>query len=88
MIPLASFALAGCLAAGAGSEDPIGHMMVREALGLREGGFGILMSRGLVDELKYNESGNEVRLVKYFPPQAHLQNDEERRAALSGPNGK
>jgi two-component system OmpR family response regulator len=72
----------------AGGEDPIGHMMVREALGLREGGFGILMSRGLVDELKYNESGNEVRLVKYFPPQAHLQNDEERRAALSGPNGK
>ena len=48
-------------------DDPIAHMMVREALGLREGGFGILMSRGLVDELEYNESGNEVKLVKYFP---------------------
>lgn len=48
-------------------EDPIGHMIVREALGLREGGFGILMSKGLVDELNYNESGNEVSLVKYFP---------------------
>lgn len=68
-------------------DDPIGHMMVREALGIREGGFGILMSRGLVDELTYNEAGNEVRLVKYFPPQAHLQKDEDRRAAMSRPNG-
>jgi CheY-like chemotaxis protein len=49
-------------------DDPVGHMMVRETLGLREGGFGILMSRGLVDELTYNEKGNEVRLVKYCPP--------------------
>ncbi len=47
--------------------DPVSHMMVREALGLREGGFGILMSRGLVDDMKYNETGNEVRLVKFFP---------------------
>ncbi|MFO0863862.1 MAG: ATP-binding protein [Gemmataceae bacterium] len=51
----------------ANTEDPIGHMIVREALGLREGGFGILMSKGLVDELNYNDSGNEVSLVKYFP---------------------
>jgi CheY-like chemotaxis protein/anti-sigma regulatory factor (Ser/Thr protein kinase) len=49
-------------------EDPVAHMMVREALGMREGGFGILMSRGLVDDLQYNEAGNEVRLIKYFPP--------------------
>jgi CheY-like chemotaxis protein/anti-sigma regulatory factor (Ser/Thr protein kinase) len=54
-------------------EDPVGHMMVRETLGLREGGFGILMSQGLVDEMKYNESGNEVRLIKYFPVKAHLR---------------
>jgi CheY-like chemotaxis protein/anti-sigma regulatory factor (Ser/Thr protein kinase) len=52
-------------------EDPVAHMMVRETLGMREGGFGILMSRGLVDELEYNETGNEVRLVKYFPPPEH-----------------
>jgi CheY-like chemotaxis protein/anti-sigma regulatory factor (Ser/Thr protein kinase) len=51
----------------ANAEDPVGHMMVREMLGLREGGFGILMARGLVDKLEYNETGNEVRLVKYFP---------------------
>jgi CheY-like chemotaxis protein len=54
-------------------EDPVGHMMVRETLGLRQGGFGILMSQGLVDEMKYNESGNEVRLIKYFPVKAHLR---------------
>jgi two-component system OmpR family response regulator len=50
----------------ASTEDPATHLMVREALGLREGGFGILMARGLVDELQYNETGNEVRLVKYY----------------------
>jgi CheY-like chemotaxis protein len=50
------------------ADDPVAHMMVRETLGLREGGFGILMARGLVDDLQYNETGNEVRLVKYFPP--------------------
>jgi CheY-like chemotaxis protein/anti-sigma regulatory factor (Ser/Thr protein kinase) len=47
--------------------DPLAHMEVREAMGIREGGFGIMMSRGLVDELHYNEKGNEVRLVKYLP---------------------
>lgn len=51
----------------ANTDDPIGHLMVRETLGLREGGFGILVSRGLVDEMSYNDKGNEVRLVKYFP---------------------
>jgi DNA-binding response OmpR family regulator len=54
------------------SDDPASHMMVRETLGLREGGFGILMARGLVDDLQYNETGNEVRLVKYCPKREHL----------------
>jgi DNA-binding response OmpR family regulator len=52
--------------------DPLSHMEVREALGLRDGGLGILMAEGLVDELRYNETGNEVRLVKHFaaiPPE-------------------
>jgi DNA-binding response OmpR family regulator len=49
-------------------DDPVSHMMVRETLGLREGGFGILLARGLVDQMQYNETGNEVRLVKNFPP--------------------
>jgi CheY-like chemotaxis protein/anti-sigma regulatory factor (Ser/Thr protein kinase) len=49
-------------------EDPLAHLQVRASLGLREGGFGILMSGGLVDHLEYNERGNEVTLVKYFSP--------------------
>jgi DNA-binding response OmpR family regulator len=52
----------------ADAEDPTKHMDVRDSLGLRAGGFGILMAKGLVDELKYNQTGNEVRLVKYFTP--------------------
>ncbi|HEV3256010.1 MAG TPA: ATP-binding protein [Gemmataceae bacterium] len=49
------------------ADDPAAHLLIREALGLRDGGFGIMMARGLVDHLQYNETGNEVRLVKYFP---------------------
>jgi two-component system OmpR family response regulator len=56
----------------ANPDDPVAHMMVRETLGLREGGFGILLARGLVDDLQYNETGNEVRLTKYFPPRAQV----------------
>jgi DNA-binding NarL/FixJ family response regulator/anti-sigma regulatory factor (Ser/Thr protein kinase) len=49
--------------------DPIRHVLVREARGLRPGGYGVLMAGHLVDELVYNEKGNEVLLVKYLPPQ-------------------
>jgi DNA-binding response OmpR family regulator len=54
------------LAHAANPDDPMSHLMVREELGIRDGGFGILMANGLVDELQYNECGNEVRLVKYI----------------------
>ncbi len=50
----------------ANPDDPTAHMCIREEKGLRLGGFGILMSRGLVDELCYNQTGNEVKLVKYL----------------------
>jgi DNA-binding response OmpR family regulator len=46
-------------------EEPDRHLVHRDALGLRPGGFGILMTRGLVDQMSYNDKGNEVRLVKY-----------------------
>jgi two-component system, OmpR family, response regulator len=52
----------------ASDEDPIGHIEIRNDLGLREGGFGIMLARGLVDEFRYNRSGNEVTLVKHFDP--------------------
>jgi DNA-binding response OmpR family regulator len=50
------------------ADDPIAHMDVREKLGLREGGFGMMISRGMLDELRYNAKGNEVTLVKRFRP--------------------
>ena len=50
-------------------------IQVRESLGLREGGFGLMMSRGLVDELTFNEKGNEVRIVKKFAPTDHLRRE-------------
>jgi|GraSoiStandDraft_50_1057286.scaffolds.fasta_scaffold23103_5 two-component system, OmpR family, response regulator len=46
-------------------DAPYEHMEVREKLGLRAGGFGILLTRNLVDELIYNQKGNEVLLIKY-----------------------
>ena len=47
-------------------EDPIAHMHVREAKGIRPGGFGLLTVRASVDELLYNEQRNEVVFVKYL----------------------
>jgi anti-sigma regulatory factor (Ser/Thr protein kinase)/CheY-like chemotaxis protein len=50
------------------ADDPLAHLAVREAQGLREGGFGILLTRGLVDRLEYNASGTEATLIKYLTP--------------------
>lgn len=50
----------------ASPDDPIGHLDIRNDLGIREGGFGIMLARGLVDEFNYNDVGNEVTLVKHF----------------------
>jgi CheY-like chemotaxis protein/anti-sigma regulatory factor (Ser/Thr protein kinase) len=47
-------------------EEPYGHMQRREEKGLRPGGFGLLMTRTLVDELIWNEAHNEVVFVKYL----------------------
>jgi two-component system, OmpR family, response regulator len=46
--------------------QPYGHMRVREEKGLRPGGFGLLMTQTLVDELIWNEAHNEVVFVKYL----------------------
>jgi DNA-binding response OmpR family regulator len=47
-------------------DSPFEHAEIRERLGMRPGGFGIFMTRELVDELIYNEAGNEVLLIKYL----------------------
>ena len=38
----------------------------RAELGLRPGGFGMLIVRQIVDEVVYNERGNEVLLIKHL----------------------
>jgi anti-sigma regulatory factor (Ser/Thr protein kinase) len=47
-------------------DDPLGHDRVRQEMGLRPGGLGLVMTRALVDELIYNEKRNEVVLIKYL----------------------
>jgi anti-sigma regulatory factor (Ser/Thr protein kinase) len=49
--------------------DPTRHAAVREERGLRPGGFGILMTQNIIDELIYGETGNEVVLIKYLKPE-------------------
>jgi anti-sigma regulatory factor (Ser/Thr protein kinase) len=61
----------GKLPHAASDEDPIGHIDVRNELGIREGGFGIMLARGLVDDFRYNERGNEVTLTKRFESSGH-----------------
>lgn len=46
--------------------SPTRHVEIRAEKGQRPGGFGILMASKLVDELLYNERGNEVFFVKNF----------------------
>jgi len=46
-------------------DNPIHHQALRDEKGIRPGGFGLLLSRSLVDELIHSEKGNEVILVKY-----------------------
>jgi anti-sigma regulatory factor (Ser/Thr protein kinase)/ActR/RegA family two-component response regulator len=41
------------------------HVEVRDQKGMRPGGFGILIAKGVVNELIYSEIGNEVLMIKY-----------------------
>ncbi len=44
----------------------IAHDVMREAKGIRPGGFGLVLIRAIADELIYNERQNEVVFVKYL----------------------
>ena len=46
--------------------QPTKHMEVRQELGLRPGGFGIMLASQVIDELVYNEKHNELIFVKYI----------------------
>jgi anti-sigma regulatory factor (Ser/Thr protein kinase) len=50
------------------AEDPAAHARLRDEQGMRPGGYGLLVAKGTVDELIYNEIGNEVLLIKYTDP--------------------
>lgn len=50
--------------------SPLDHASLRSRLGMRPGGFGILLVKQIADELLYNEHGNEVFFVKYLDPAA------------------
>ena len=47
-------------------DDPLAHDRVRQEMGLRPGGLGLVMTRAFVDDIIYNEKRNEVVLVKYL----------------------
>lgn len=44
------------------------HVALREDMGLRPGGFGLLLAKRLCDEVLFNEQGNDVMLIKYVDP--------------------
>ncbi len=52
-------------AVGNAAGDPAAHLHRREELGMRPGGFGMLLAQGIFDELIYSELGNEVLLIKH-----------------------
>jgi anti-sigma regulatory factor (Ser/Thr protein kinase)/ActR/RegA family two-component response regulator len=51
-------------------DDPVRHVTLRAERGMRPGGYGMLLTQALVDDLIYNEKGNDVLLIKYInvPP--------------------
>jgi DNA-binding NarL/FixJ family response regulator len=60
-------------------EDPIRHATLREAQGLRPGGYGVLVAKELVDELYYDEKGNDVLLIKYLNNASRVPTDTSPR---------
>jgi ActR/RegA family two-component response regulator/anti-sigma regulatory factor (Ser/Thr protein kinase) len=53
-------------AASPGVDDVVATSLARKEMGLRPGGFGMLIARHVADELVYNERGNEVLLIKHL----------------------
>jgi len=47
-------------------EEPFRHTELRAEMGLRPGGFGLLMTKSFADELIYSAKGNEVIFIKYL----------------------
>jgi anti-sigma regulatory factor (Ser/Thr protein kinase)/ActR/RegA family two-component response regulator len=56
----------GHAAGSASPEDVLAAALKRAEMGLRPGGFGMLIARQVADELVYNERRNEVLLIKHL----------------------
>jgi anti-sigma regulatory factor (Ser/Thr protein kinase) len=56
--------------------EPVRHLEVRDAMGIRPGGFGVMLARKLVDDLIYSEQGNDVLLIKYLDGETPEQASE------------
>ena len=48
------------------SRDPLAHIMERISAGKRMGGYGIFMTKSIMDEVVYSERGNVVVMTKFF----------------------
>ena len=48
------------------SIDPLKHIMERMKEGKRAGGYGVFISKKLMDDVIYSESGNTVLMTKFF----------------------
>jgi PAS domain S-box-containing protein len=64
--PGPGFSFDGLDHAAIAHDNPLDHVLVRSAKGLRAGGFGVLTVRASVDELVYNQKQNEVIFIKYL----------------------
>ena len=54
------------VAASSHPDHVVTSALQRAELGLRPGGFGVLIARQIADEVIYNERGNEVLLIKHL----------------------
>ncbi len=52
-------------------KEPLRHAQYRADQGMRPGGFGIMLVKQIADELLYNDTGNEVVMIKYLENGAH-----------------
>ncbi|MBS1809274.1 MAG: response regulator [Acidobacteria bacterium] len=48
------------------ADAPYSHLDKRAEIGMRPGGFGLMLAQQMVDEMVYNETHNEVMFVKYL----------------------
>lgn len=60
--------------------NPTRHADIRDELGLRPGGLGIMVAQHLVDQVIYNQEGNAVLLIKYLhQPSVKMQQATNRQ---------